>query len=114
MQSAAQTEAQAEGSFYTSCVEPTAEVEVLVAAQRSPNDGTEGTLYTSCVEPTAKVEARLCTSSLHASSVPAAAADRSAASRINEDPFEKDHCVLDTRPGACPPIQWKRFLPGGG
>ena len=127
MQSAAQAETLAEGSLYTSCVEPTAKVEVFVTAQRSPDDetegslytscveptvksnghaetGTESSLYTSCVEPTAKVIAGSRTSSLHASSVLAAAADRSAASRTNEDPFEKDHWVLDvgTNYDTCP------------
>ena len=55
MQSAAQTETLAEGSLYTSCFEPTAKVEVFVAAQRSPDDGIEGSLYKSCVEPTVKL-----------------------------------------------------------
>ena len=58
--------------------------------------GTEGTLYGLSVEPTVKVEAGSCMSSLHASFVLAAAADRSRASRTNEDPFEKYHWVLDT------------------
>ena len=34
-------------------------------------------------------------SSLHVSSLPAAAADRSAASRTCEDPFETNHLVID-------------------
>ena len=55
MQSAAQTEHRAEGSLCELFLEPTAEVEVLVAAQRSPDDGTEGSLCELFVEPTMKL-----------------------------------------------------------